>query len=79
MVCPDIDLTMSPGRWAVPEGMFSVRPIRPNDIDGGLAHRERVHEAGDTGGAAHVALHVLHAGRRASSRCRQYRRSRPCR
>ena len=30
-------------------------------VDLGLARRERVHEAGDRGGAAHVALHVLHA------------------
>src|SRR5438445_11804088 len=27
MVCPDIDVTISPGRWALPSGMFSTRPI----------------------------------------------------
>src|ERR1041385_1387744 len=29
MVCPDIEVTMSPGRWALPSGMFSTRPIAP--------------------------------------------------
>ena len=29
MVCPDMDVTISPGRWALPSGMFSTRPIMP--------------------------------------------------
>ena len=29
MVCPDIDLTTSSGRWALPSGMFSTSPITP--------------------------------------------------
>ena len=33
-------------------------------VDLGLAARERMHEADDAGRAAHVALHVLHAGGR---------------
>ena len=32
MVCPDIDVTMSPGRWALPSGMFSTRPIAPTTL-----------------------------------------------
>ena len=35
-----------------------------DDIGLRLAGGQRVHEAGDGGGAAHVALHVLHAGGR---------------
>src|SRR5581483_10521158 len=33
-------------------------------IDLGLARSERLHQPDDTGGAGHVALHVLHARRR---------------
>jgi hypothetical protein len=29
MVCPDMEVTMSPGRCALPSGMFSTRPIAP--------------------------------------------------
>jgi hypothetical protein len=29
MVWPDSEVTMSPGRWALPSGMFSTRPITP--------------------------------------------------
>src|SRR5204862_141269 len=32
MVCPDIDVTMSPGRCALPSGMFSTRPIAPTAL-----------------------------------------------
>ncbi len=32
MVCPDIDLTMSPGRCALPSGMFSTRPMTPTAL-----------------------------------------------
>ena len=32
-VCPDMEETMSPGRWAVPEGMFSTRPQTPTTLD----------------------------------------------
>ncbi len=38
------------------------QPDDADDVDLGLARGERVHQAGDGGGAAHVALHVLHAG-----------------
>ena len=34
MVCPDIDLTMSPGRVAVPLGMFSQVGTRPITLIG---------------------------------------------
>src|SRR4029077_12750014 len=33
-------------------------------VDLGLARRQRMHEADHAGGARHVALHILHAGRR---------------
>ena len=32
MVLPDMDVTISPGRWAVPLGMFSTRPITPTAL-----------------------------------------------
>ena len=32
MVWPDIDVTMSPGRCALPSGMFSTRPMRPTAL-----------------------------------------------
>src|ERR1700730_7984458 len=32
MVCPDIVVTMSPGRWALPSGMFSTSPIAPTAL-----------------------------------------------
>src|SRR5476649_747611 len=61
MVCPDIEVTMSPGRCALPSGMFSTRPMTPTALT--FATRgEHVHEASDAGRARHVALHVLHAG-----------------
>jgi hypothetical protein len=55
---------MSPGRWALASGMFSTRPMMPTTFDLGLAGGQRMHQAGDGGGAAHIALHVLHAGGR---------------
>ena len=36
MVCPDMLVTMSPGRCAVPDGMFSVSPIRPTALTAAL-------------------------------------------
>ena len=53
---------MSPGRMASPSGMFSTRPMTPTTCDLGFSRRQRMHEADDAGRAAHVALHVLHAG-----------------
>ena len=64
MVWPDIDVTMSPGRCALPSGMFSTRPIDADRVDLGLARGERLHQPDDAGRARHVALHVLHAGGR---------------
>ena len=32
MVCPDIEVTISPGRWALPSGMFSTRPMAPTAL-----------------------------------------------
>ena len=32
IVCPDIELTMSPGRCAEPEGMFSTSPTMPTAL-----------------------------------------------
>ncbi|MNS94836.1 hypothetical protein D3C72_1290630 [compost metagenome] len=29
MVWPDMEVTISPGRWALPSGMFSTRPMTP--------------------------------------------------
>ena len=55
---------MSPGRCALPSTMFSTQADDADGVDLGLARGERVHQAGDGGGAAHVALHVLHAGGR---------------
>ena len=46
------------------DGMFSTQADDADGIDLGLARGQRVHQAGDGGGAAHVALHVLHAGGR---------------
>ena len=64
MVWPDIVVTMSPGRCALPSGMFSTSPMTPTALTLRLARGERVHQPDDAGGAAHVALHVLHAGGR---------------
>ena len=32
MVWPDMAVTMSPGRWAAPSGMFSTRPMTPTAL-----------------------------------------------
>jgi hypothetical protein len=32
MVWPDIEVTISPGRWALPSGMFSTRPMMPTTL-----------------------------------------------
>ena len=55
---------MSPGRCALPSTMFSTTADDADDIGLGLAGGERLHQAGHGGRAAHVALHVLHAGGR---------------
>src|SRR3981189_207781 len=52
MVWPDIDVTISPGRCALPSGMFSTRPMAPTALT--FAFR--------AASAPHIALHVLHAG-----------------
>ena len=36
MVCPDMLVMMSPGRVALPEGMFSVSPMRPTALTAAL-------------------------------------------
>ena len=64
MVWPDIDLTMSPGRCALPSGMFSTKPMTPTALNARLARGQRLHQPDDAGRARHVALHVLHAGGR---------------
>ena len=63
IVCPDIDVTISPGFWALPSGIFSTSPITPTTL-ALFAGGKRVHQAGNGGRAAHIALHVFHAGRR---------------
>ena len=53
---------MSPGRCALPSGMFSTRADDADGVDLRFTRGQRLHEAGDASGARHVALHVLHAG-----------------
>ena len=55
---------MSPGRCALPSTHVLDAADDADDIDLGLARGKRVHQAGHGGRAAHVALHVLHAGGR---------------
>ena len=47
MVWPDIEVTMSPGRCALPSGMFSTRPMAPTALTLALRAGERVHQADD--------------------------------
>ena len=63
-VWPDIDFTTSPGRWALPSGMFSTRAQTADDVGLRLAPGDQAHGAGDGAGAAHVPLHVFHAAGR---------------
>ena len=62
MVWPDIDFTTSPGRCAVPEGMFSTRPTTPTTLTLALRAASACISADDGAGTAHVPLHLLHAG-----------------
>ena len=64
-VWPDMVVTTSPGRWALPSGMFSTSPQTPTTLALALRSGERLHRAGDRAGAAHVPLHRFHALRRA--------------
>ena len=64
MVWPDIDVTISPGRCALPSGMFSTRPMAPTALTFALRAGKRMHQPDHAGRARHVALHVLHAGGR---------------
>src|SRR6185369_10401827 len=56
IVWPDIEVTMSPGRCAVPDG--------PDGVDLGAARSQRPHHPDHRAGPGHVPLHVLHALRR---------------
>ena len=64
MVLPDMrgDDVAGPLRGAV--GHVLDEADDADGVDLGLARGERVHQADDGGGAAHVALHVFHAGGR---------------
>ncbi len=64
MVWPDMDLTMSPGRWAFAAGHVFDKADDADGVDLGLARGKRLHQPDDAGGARHIALHILHAGGR---------------
>ena len=55
---------MSPGRVADARRHVLHEADDADDVDVRLALAQRMHQPDDAGGAAHVALHVLHAGRR---------------
>ena len=62
MVWPDIEVTMSPGRCALPSGMFSTRPMAPTALTLALRAASACISPTTQAAPAHVALHVLHAG-----------------
>ena len=62
MVWPDIEVTMSPGRCALPSGMFSTRPMAPTALTFAFRAASACIKPDHAGRAPHVALHVLHAG-----------------
>jgi hypothetical protein len=64
MVWPDIVVTMSPGRCAFEPGMFSTSATTPTTFAFALRNAIAFIDAGDSGRAAHVALHFVHAGAR---------------
>ena len=63
IVWPDIERTTSPGRCAVPDGMFSTSPTTPMTLTFALRPASAFISADHRAGTGHVALHVLHAGR----------------
>ena len=63
MVWPDMEVTIRPDAAHCRRHVFD-QADDAHRIHLGLARGERQHEAGDAGRAAHVALHVLHAGGR---------------
>ena len=60
-VLPLAPRTTSPGRIAVPPGMFSVVGMTPMTRIRRVEPRQRAHRAGDRRAAGHVVLHPLHA------------------
>ncbi len=65
IVCPDIDVTMSPGLTAVPDGMFSHAATTPITLSLSFSLRHRAQGADHAGSAAHVEFHFVHRQRRA--------------
>ncbi len=61
MVWPDMEVTTSPGRWAVAVGHVLDQAEDADRVHLGLAGGQGVHQAGHGARAAHVPLHVLHA------------------
>ena len=55
---------MSPGRVALPPGMFSHAGMTATTFVAGLQLAERGHRAEHAAGAAHVELHLVHFRRR---------------
>ena len=52
---------MSPGRCAVPDGMFSTSPTMPTALTLALRAGQRLHQPDHRAGAGHVPFHVFHA------------------
>ena len=61
IVLPFIARTMSPGRIAVPLGMFSVAGTTRDDLDRHCQLGDQSDRLDDRGPAGHVELHLLHA------------------
>ena len=57
-------VTMSPGRCAEPDGMFSTSPTTPTALTLALRAGEQPHQPDHHAGAGHVPFHVAHAGGR---------------
>ena len=55
---------MSPGRCAVPDGMFSTSPTMPTALTLALRAASRRISPMTDAGAGHVPFHVAHAGGR---------------
>ncbi len=62
MVWPDIDLTTSSGRCALPEGMFSTKPMTPTALTRAFRAASACIVPTTAAAATHVALHAHHAG-----------------
>ena len=58
---PSSEPHTSPGRYALPSGMFSAAAKMPCTSTFGLRRADDLHEADDVRRAAHVVLHLAHA------------------